>query len=216
VSQEISKGGLPTAIMARLHAPVYASRLRELVRLIIPRLKQADQILDVGCGSGALGRTILDDPCCPLDVKVLGLERARRRDCLIEVGVYDGGIIPYTDRSYDVVILADVLHHAADPDQIFSECVRVSRRLLVIKDHQLKGFLAYARVSLIDWAANTPYGVPCLYRYYTPAQWEESNRRHGLRVLEEFTSMSLYPYIYNLLFGGSLQYMVIAEVPEIG
>jgi hypothetical protein len=36
-----------------------------------------------------------------------------------------------------VVMVADVLHHEARPLELLRECVRVSKRDLVIKDHQL-------------------------------------------------------------------------------
>jgi SAM-dependent methyltransferase len=208
------KLGLLKSIMARLHEPVYDSRLRELTRLIVPHLRARDRVLDVGCGLGALGRAILDDKSCPASVQIHGLERARRDGHLIDIEIYESETLPYAERSYDVVILADVLHHVSDPDRLVAESIRVSDRLLIIKDHQLKGFLSYARVSLLDWAANTSYGVPCLYRYFTPTQWAELVARHGLRARYQLNSMRLYPPGYNFLFGGTLHYMMIAEVPN--
>ena len=115
-------------------------------------------MLDVGCGFGALGRAILDSRACPPRVSVLGLERVKRGGGeLIEVQAYDG--------------VTDVLHHEEEPDRLISECARVSRRLLIIKDHKLDGPLARWRVQFMDWAANVPYAVPCLYRYNTPDEW---------------------------------------------
>ena len=151
--------------MAALHRPIYLSRLRELVRCISPHLKEGDQVLDIGCGSGMLGKMLLDSPSCPFNVKVQGLERFKRGGEPIEVHLYDGVKIPYANRTFDVVILADVLHHEQDPDRLLRESIRISRRLLIIKDHQLNGPLAWLRISLIDWAANSPFGVPCRYRY---------------------------------------------------
>ncbi len=200
-------------LMSRLHGPVYAARLRELVRRITPLLRSGDAILDVGCGNGTLARAILDAPACPPGVTATGLERFRRGGEPIEVIQYDGGTIPLPDRSFDLVILADVLHHEDEPDRLIAECARVSRRLLVIKDHQVRGPLAQQRISLIDWAANAPYGVRCLYRYNTPGQWEQVRARHGLRLVQELRSMRLYPPVVNLLFGRALQYMAVLAVP---
>jgi hypothetical protein len=111
-----------------------------------------------------------------------------------------------------VVILADVLHHEASPDRLIDQCARISRRLLIIKDHQIAGLLAWQRIALIDWAANAPYGVPCLYRYNTPAQWTQTHTDHGFTVLRELKSMRLYPPVFNLLFGRRLQYFAALQV----
>lgn len=196
-------------VMQLMHRPIYESRIRELVRQIAPWLQPNDCVLDVGCGFGALGRAILDSPLCPAGVSIRGLERVKRGGEMIEVDAYDGEVLPYETSSFDVVLIADVLHHEPDPDALIDECARVTRRSLVIKDHKIKGPLALQRISFIDWAANAPYGVPCLYRYNTPAQWTESHRRHNLAVELEISAMRLYPPIVNLLFGGQLQYFAV-------
>ena len=56
-------------------------------------------------------------------------------------------------------------------------------------------------MSLIDWAANAPYGVECLYRYNTPAEWDSIIRKHQLTPLAVYSSIDLYPPMLNLLFG---------------
>ena len=200
-------------LMKRLHGPVYASRLAELVRRITPHLRENDKVLDVGCGYGALGRAIMDSPLCPRNVDVRGLERVKRGGEAIPVDAYDGVTIPHPDRSFDVVLLADVLHHESDPHRLIGECARVSRRLLIIKDHTVQGFLAQQRISFMDWAANAPYGVPCLYRYNTPPEWDQWRQRHSLTAQEELRSMRLYPFPYNWFFTPGLQYMGVFRVP---
>ena len=199
-------------LMKRMHAPVYASRLKELVRQIVPHLKPGDRVLDVGCGYGTLGRAIMDAGGRPADVDVRGLERVKRGGEAIPVDEYDGKVIPHPDRSFDVVIVADVLHHEEDPHRLIAECKRISRRLLIIKDHKVEGPLAQQRISLIDWAANAPYGVPCLYRYNTQAGWDEWKQRHGFGVEAEHRRMRLYPFPYNLFFTPALQYMGVFRV----
>ncbi len=198
-------------LMQSLHAPVYASRLRELVRQIVPHLRRDDAVLDIGCGYGALGRALLDDPGSPKGVEVRGLERTRRGDEKIEVLEYDGVTIPFEDGAFDVLIVADVLHHEKNPERLLAECRRVTRRLLIIKDHKRDGLLAQPRIALIDWAANAPYGVPCLYRYSTLAEWAASHRRSGMTLVHEVTSMRLYPPVVNLVFGRRLQYLAVLE-----
>lgn len=200
------------SLMKAAHAPIYASRLRVLVRAIVPHLRPGDRLLDVGCGVGTLAKAITDDPACPEGVRAEGLESHPRGGEPIPVTAYDGGRFPFDDGSFDMVTIADVLHHDHDPDRLLRECVRVSRRFVIVKDHQIKGAMAQKRVSLIDWAANAPHGVPCLYQYKTPMQWSATPGALGVDLVHEHRSMNLYPPLVNMLFGRSLQYMAVYAV----
>ena len=192
-----------------MHRPVYEARLRTLVRLITPHLREGDRVLDVGCGVGTLGAALRDGPDAPSTLQIEGLERFPRGGEPIKVHGYEGGEMPFDDRTFDVVILADVLHHEEAPDTLLRECLRVARRALIIKDHQIKGPLAQARVSFIDWAANAPYGVKCLYRYHTRSEWRNMAARLGAEIIEDHPSIKLYPFGINALFGNALQYMAV-------
>jgi ubiquinone/menaquinone biosynthesis C-methylase UbiE len=195
--------------MASLHRSVYESRIRALVQCLTPFLRSGDQVLDVGCGGGALGRALMDSADSPPNVTVTGLERVRRGNEMIHVDEYDGAAIPRADKSVDVVIVADVLHHEAEPDKLLAECTRISRRLIIIKDHKPDGPFGHARICLMDWAANDPYSVPCLYRYQTLKEWRDTAARHGLQIDREWTRLRLYPFPYWLFFTDRLQYMVV-------
>lgn len=205
--------GLLRAFLKRLHAPFHESRIQTLARRVTPYLQEGDRVLDVGCGTGFLGRAILETPSCPSRIQIHGVERHRREHELIEVQAYDGLTIPYGEKTYDVVILADVLHHVADPERLVQECIRVSKRLLIIKDHQVKGWLARQRLVLLDWVANAPFGIQCFYRFWTAAQWTEVFRRHRLVVEDELTSMDLYPFGLDLFFGGPLHCFAVLKIP---
>ena len=200
-------------LLERLHRPIYRKRLSVLVRLISPYLRNGDWILDVGCGSGALGAALISSNK-DLGLKVTGVEKSRRRDEAIEVVTYNGKQLPCSDRSQDVVILADVLHHEEDFEKLLYESIRVSRRLLIIKDHQIAGPLAQSRISLADWAANIPYGVKCIYRYNRPDQWDHWIDNLGLRALLKLHAIDLYPPIVNFLFGRRLQFFLVAQIEE--
>lgn len=193
-------------MMKAMHGPVYRRRLEVLSAMIAERLRENDRVLDVGCGGGALGTAILAHPKCPRGVTVTGLERAVRGGEPIPVVAYDGIRMPLDDKSFDVVIVADVLHHEEQPERLLAEVRRVCRGHLFFKDHQICGVLGLQRISLIDWAANAPYGVPCLYRYHRPAEWAERWSRAGFVPEHEWRSIDLYPAGFNRAFGRRLQY----------
>jgi SAM-dependent methyltransferase len=194
--------------MRSLHAPIYAHRQAVLVKLIGVHLMPDAQVLDVGCGFGHLGRAIMD--YLPT-AKVQGLERAKRDGELIPVQAYDGTRMPWADNTFDVVILADVLHHELHPDHLLRESVRISRKLIIVKDHLREGLLAWPRICLLDWAANVPYGVPCTYRYNNLSEWRSTFKPLPVELKEEHQSIDIYPPVVNVLLGKGLHYFAVLE-----
>jgi SAM-dependent methyltransferase len=203
-------------LFIRLHGPVYRKRISVLTGMITPYLRAQDRVLDIGCGNGVLGAALMTHALCPDDVTVHGLERTKRGGEAIPVEAYDGVTIPYEDNAFDVVIIADVLHHEPNPDRLIAEAARVAQRLLIIKDHKRDGLLAQQRIGLMDWAANTAYGVPCLFRYNTLAQWRETCQSHGLTSAGECTRINLYPPPYSWVFTSRLQYLAALETDQAG
>jgi len=196
--------------LAFLHKPIYEKRIGILSSMISSHLKEGDRILDIGSGFGALGKRIEEtSKKSGIEVKVQGLEKHARGGELIETLSFDGYNIPSEDSSYDVVILADVVHHEEDYMRLLKEAARVTRRFLIIKDHTANGFLGHQRVSFMDWAANSPYGVKCLYRYFSASEWADIYEKLGLEIEKEITSIRLYQEPFNFIFGNRLQYLAI-------
>jgi SAM-dependent methyltransferase len=192
-----------------LHTPIYERRLQGIIDQILPHLQPDDQVLDVGCGFGTLGMRIMESRQCPCGVSVTGLEQFRREEEMCPIEYYDGRWIPHLDDAFDVVLLIDVLHHSKIPHRLVDECARVAKRALIIKDHAKEGFLAKQRISVMDWASNVPYRVPCLYRYNTVQEWRSWHRMHGLVIEREISPIKLYPTAMNMVFGGRVQYLAV-------
>ncbi len=192
-------------LLRKLHAPVYRRRLEVLVDLLGNYLAEGEDLLDVGCGAGTLGEAVRKAH----GITVTGLETSVRDGCAIPVDPYDGETIPREDGSIDSVLLADVLHHEERPEQLLKEAARVARKRVIVKDHKVGAFLAWPRISLIDWAANAGYGVRCLFRYPSLDGWHTLFSDCGLHIEEELGSIDLYPAGLNALFGRKLQYLAV-------
>ena len=193
------------ALLRTLHAPVYERRLKVLLNVLGGCLPRGESLLDIGCGAGALGAALTRD----YGLEVRGLEPNVREGCVIPVDPYDGETIPCEEDSIDNVLLADVLHHEENPGRLLQEAGRVARKRVIIKDHKTGSFLAWPRISLLDWAANAGYGVRCLFRYPTVSGWHDLFRECALSVQAERTSLDLYPPVVNALFGRKLHYFAV-------
>jgi SAM-dependent methyltransferase len=89
--------------------------------------------LDVGCGTGALTRTILAlaEPAAVVGVDpsegFLANARTRVRDPHVEFRAGDAQALPFGDRQFDVVVSGLVLNFVADPGRALAEMRRLAR-----------------------------------------------------------------------------------------
>ena len=197
-------------LLRTFHKPIYDHRQQVLVKLISPHLQPGARVLDIGCGFGQLGRALMD--ASNDHVRVEGLESVKRGNELIPITAYEGTRVPFPDDTFDAVILADVLHHDHDQERLLREAARVSRNLVIIKDHVRNGLLAQQRISFLDWAANAGYNVPCLYKYHSLQEWRALVGKFSSAKVEERTSIDVYPPVFNEFLGKGLHYFVVFRV----
>ena len=118
-------------------------------------------------------------------IKYTGIEKLPRGGEPIEVIKYDGNKLPMEAESFDVVILADVLHHEKTPLQLLKEGRRVSKNRVIIKDHKKESFFDQLRISILDYTGSKPQGVECIYKYYTLKEWHSIIKEANLIIEKE-------------------------------
>jgi ubiquinone/menaquinone biosynthesis C-methylase UbiE len=178
----------------------------ELIRLINPEVKT---ILDIGCGEGSIGKLIQDKN---RGLKISGIDILERQHCLIPVKLYDGKHIPYNDNSFDAGMFIDVLHHLTDIKEMLAECKRVSRRYIIIKDHQYKTGFDFKILKFMDQVGNKPHGVVLTYNYLKEKEWDILFKESGLKMLQKKVTIPLYPFPFNMLFGRRLHFVCLLEI----
>lgn len=187
---------------------VYGRRIRVLARHIAELLPRGASVLDVGSGDGLLARRVMDQRP---DIRVRGVDVLARPTSHIPVELFDGVRLPFGDRDFDVVTMVDVLHHASEQRRLLAEMVRVSRKLLVIKDHTVSGALARPTLAFMDWVGNARHGVSLPYSYWTRRQWSEAYTSVGLRVVENRERLGLYPWPASVVFERRLHFVAVLE-----
>jgi ubiquinone/menaquinone biosynthesis C-methylase UbiE len=196
-------------ILNRIHGGyIYQRRVRVLVELLAARLPPAAEVLDVGTGDGLIAHLI--ESKRP-DIRIRGIEVFLRKDPFIEVDRYDGLRIPFADATFDVVMLIDVLHHSADPLALLREATRVSRRSILVKDHNANGPFGRALLRLMDWVGGARHGFALPYNYLGTKEWAEATSALGLKTVFRQSSLSLYPWPATWLFDSSLHFLADLE-----
>ena len=155
--------------------------LSVLAALVAP----GSRVLDLGTGSGALGRHLCETKGCTVDgVTLSAEEQAAARPWYEQLEVLDledpSWPMRFAGRRYDVIVCADVLEHLREPERVLETCrdlLRPDGWLLVSIPNA-----AYAGMTVSLMHGDWKYGPEGLLdrthlRFYT--------RRSFCRLLEE-------------------------------
>lgn len=151
-------------------------RTSEIIALL--GLKGSEKILDLGGGTGYLARKLV-----PLarEVHLLDLSPAmvaRAQGAGVATRVGDALDMPYEAASFDVVILADFLHHIQARQRLLEETVRVVRKGGRIVVHDFHG--GTLRGRLLERLESHLVGPVA---YTTPEELEKELSGYGLSPL---------------------------------
>ncbi|RLB46337.1 MAG: SAM-dependent methyltransferase [Deltaproteobacteria bacterium] len=193
---------------------IHVPRVRRVAQALAPLITEAGgahSLLDVGCGDGTIaatvGRTVGAE-------RVVGLDVALRDQVAIDAYAYDGGLLPFDDDSFDVVLLADVLHHATDPLALMRECLRVATVGVALKDHLAFGPLSARLLTLMDHVGNAAAGVAVRGRYFALDEWFALVRRAGGRLTVMRWPLQIHDLPWRLVTRSELQFAALIEHAE--
>ena len=94
------------------------------------RRNAGSSILDVGCGFGAYSLALIDEgrKCIGCDVNLAYLRSIDRRLPVVNAD----SILPFRERSFDSVLIFEVLEHVANIENVLAEAFRVARKNVLI------------------------------------------------------------------------------------
>jgi SAM-dependent methyltransferase len=129
----------------------------------------------------------------------------------IPVRAYDGAALPYADRSFEVVLLSDVIHHAESPARLLAEALRVADRAVVVKDHFAFGAASRRLLLAMDLAANGFYGIAVRGAYLDPQGWLGLFEETGAVVADLVWPLDVHSAAFRLLAPSRLQFAARLE-----
>lgn len=193
------------------HAQVHGRRVTVLAGHLAGLMPSAASVLDIGTGDGLLARRVLAHR---RDLQWTAVDTLPRPQAYVPVKIFDGRQLPFPDKTFDVALFVDVLHHADDPMALLREAVRVTRGSLLIKDHLREGVLAGPTLRFMDWIGNASWGVQLPYNYWDAGQWEAACQQLHLRPAHVRRALGLYPWWADWCFGRSLHFISKLDLPE--
>lgn len=157
------------------------------VRDWLSGIRPEDTVLDLGAGEGYVGRVVAERTGAT--VTLADVAPSSRVAGLHEI-VYDGIALPSADESYDVVLLFYVLHHAAEPDAVLSEALRVTSGRVVVVESVHEGPAEKRRYEWIDRTVNRLRlggrlaDGHSIVDMKTPAEWKRMISDAGGRIVD--------------------------------
>ena len=191
--------------LEHVHAGYVAGRrVQRLCRSLATLFPRDAQVVDVGCGDGAVAQQLAQ---ARPDVRIRGFDVLVRDHPHIPVERFDGHTLPLGNASVDVVLFVDTLHHTTDPMELLREASRVAREAVIIKDHTCDGLFARHTLRLMDHVGNARHGVVLPYTYWPKATWFEAFEALGWHVAYWTPKLGLYPWPFNWVFERSLHFV---------
>lgn len=155
---------------------------------------EALEVADVGCGAGsqAIQWAAAGHRVSAIDISAplveIGRQRAAKRDAAISFAVGSATALPYTDESFDVVLLPELLEHVPEWESCLNEATRVLRRNGVL----------YLSTTNVLCPHQQEFSLP-LYSWY-PRWLKKRCERMALTTHKEWVEHASFPAVHWFSF----------------
>lgn len=128
---------------------VYADNQEKKLFLKLTEFKKGQTLLDIGCGTGhfsfwfyTLGLKVTG---IDLSLEMLKLAKSKLKNKEIQFFKGSASHIPFSDDSFDLVVLITTLEFVSNPGQVLSEALRVCRSKIFLGVLSKYSILAFKR-----------------------------------------------------------------------
>ncbi len=152
-------------------------------------------VLDVGSGRGYIAETIYNQN----DVKVEIVDVIDKNKTSLKLTLYDGEKLPFKSNSFDTVLLIYVLHHCSKPIKVLKECLRVSKKnVIIFEDADPTLF-----TKIMDYSFNTIRGVKAPLKFKKINEWIRLFKKMNLNIQKIERGVEkewFYPFVEHTMF----------------
>jgi SAM-dependent methyltransferase len=173
-----------------------ANELTEMVN-VVTNADAGYKCIDIGCGDMAvaefIGENLKNTQWKCLDLYPVP-EGGLNEDKWLKYQQFNGKIIPFENKKFDIAFLVDVLHHSENVHLLLEEAKRVSD-LIVVKEHYEYGFFSRFVLKAMDLYGNWAYGVKVPGKYFSRSSFTGLCNDLGLQIVNQKVGIDLYNHL---------------------
>jgi SAM-dependent methyltransferase len=180
----------------------------ELVAMVAPFIDPSFTVLDVGAGNGKLSLRVAAGTGAELTLCDVCPHAVRGMKYLT---MKSPTTLPCEDRTYDVVMMAFMLHHMdtfGQQERLLEEARRVARKRLVILEDTAIGHFEKIANRAWDFVMNAPQGIPTPFTFRSTSEWRVLIERVGFQLRHAETFRGTWPILRSYT-----QAVLVADVP---
>lgn len=171
--------------------PFYKKSALKMVEECQEFIERNSKILDVGCGSAIFSQMLKERN---KNIDLWATDISDRRIFDIPFKVTNGKILPFSERSFDLVFLNYVLHHSQDPITLLSEAKRVSSKIIIYEDIP-SDFFSKIYCFFHGFFFSLFWGKKNKINFKKFSQWQEIFKKLHLEVIYQkiFREIKIWP-----------------------
>ena len=163
----------------RVFFKVYERAAKKMCQDCQDFIKKKSKILDLGCGSAIIAKVFQNF----FQAELIGVDVNDRRIFPIPFEIINGKSLPFPENSFDVVLIAYVLHHSQDPFLLLKEAKRVTRDKILIYEDLSEGFFSKLFCKFHGISFDSLFQNRHQTSFKSEKEWQELFENLGLKLI---------------------------------